>query len=77
MKLCKHCRWIRPRDGDQPLCGHPTSVSPADTSLVTGDPIPSHPYTCTDMRYFHAWGGYCGSEGVHWEPADAAPVGFT
>ena len=77
MKLCKDCRWIRPRDGEPPLCGHPTSVSPTDISRVTGEPIPSHRYTCADMRYFAAWGGFCGSEGLHWEPADTAPTGFT
>jgi hypothetical protein len=76
MKLCKDCRWIRPQEKGQPLCGHPTSVSPADTNPVTGEAIPTHPYTCTDMRFFLAWGGFCGSEGLHWEATAAAPVGF-
>jgi hypothetical protein len=78
MKLCKDCRWIRPRDDDpRPLCGHPTSVSPVEISRVTGKEIPSYHYTCADMRYFLAWDDYCGQEGVHWEPVDATPAGFT
>ena len=71
-KLCKDCRWFRPQeDGKAPLCGHPTSVHPDRTSLVSGELIPGHRYACSDMRYFLAWGGFCGSEGTHWEAADA------
>jgi hypothetical protein len=77
LKLCRDCRWFRPREDQQPLCGHPTSVSPASTSLVTGEPIAAYQYTCTDMRYFLAWGSFCGREGLHWEAANATPVGFT
>jgi hypothetical protein len=76
MKLCKNCRWHHPRDGEQPLCDHPTSVAPARTSLVTGERMPAYQYTCADMRYFNAWGAFCGSEGRHWEAADTAPTGF-
>ena len=76
MKLCKDCRWFQSRDGQPPLCDHPTSVSPASTSLVSGETIASYHYTCADMRYFLAWDSFCGSEGRHWEPADATPVGF-
>ena len=53
-----------------------TSVAPARISLVTGEQIPEHRYTCADMRYFAAWDAFCGSEGLHWEAADATPVGF-
>jgi hypothetical protein len=77
MKLCKDCRWIRPRDGEPPLCGHPTSVFPTDISRVTGEPIPSHPYTCGDMRYLYSFDNFCGREGKHWEQMEATPVGFT
>jgi hypothetical protein len=76
VKLCKDCKWFRPRDGEQPLCGHPTSVAPAAASLVTGKLRPAYQYTCADMRFFLAWDGFCGSEGLHWEATDAAPVGF-
>ena len=48
-----------------------------------GDNQPSHRQGETgvsihlpDMRDFLAWDGYCGSEGLHWEAADDAPVGF-
>ena len=78
MKLCKDCRWFRPREaGKAALCGHPTSVHPASTSLITGEPIPGHQYACADMRFLLAWGGFCGSEGTHWEPKQPPePVGF-
>lgn len=68
LKLCKDCRWIQPReDGSQPLCGHSTSMSAAEVSLVTGDMKPQQRWTCADMRYFLARGNYCGREGRHWE----------
>lgn len=75
-RLCKDCKWIRPRDEKQPLCGHPTSVAPATTSLVTGELRPAYQYTCADMRGFLAWDTYCGAEGLHWEAADGTPGGF-
>lgn len=77
MKLCKDCRWFQPREGQQPLCDHPTSVNPTRTSLVTGELIPGYHYACADVRYFDAFSGMCGREGFHWEPADASPAGFT
>jgi hypothetical protein len=76
-KLCKDCRWIRPRDDAQPLCGHPTSASPASVSLVTGETIAPRQYLCEDVRHFDAFNAYCGREGLHWEAADATPAGFT
>jgi hypothetical protein len=77
MKLCKDCRWMKPRDNAQPLCDHPTSVSAPEISLVTGETIPGHRYTCADMRYFLSFDQYCGREGRHWEAKDdAAPRGF-
>jgi hypothetical protein len=78
MKLCKDCWWFHPQEaGKAALCGHPTSVHPAGTSLITGEPILGHQYTCADMRFFLAWGGFCGSEGTHWAPKQPPePVGF-
>jgi hypothetical protein len=77
MKLCKDCRWIRPAEDDRgALCGHPTSVNPTRTSLVTGERIPAYQFNCASLREFLAFSGFCGSEGVHWEAADATPAGF-
>jgi hypothetical protein len=77
MKLCKDCRWFRPQDQGQPLCGHPTSRHPPKVNLVTGEPIPGRVWTCTDLRAFLSFDEFCGEEGRHWEQADTAPVGFT
>ena len=73
MKLCKDCKWLRPR-GSRPLCDHPTSVLPGERSLVTGEVTPGARLDCEEARFGWSFGpDYCGQDAKHWEAKDAAP----
>ena len=75
MKLCKDCKWIIP--SSHPMCSHPSSVTQKEIDVVTGKIRPGRALSCEDARFFFEYGGYCGREAKHWQPADNPPMGFT
>lgn len=79
-RFCKDCRHFDPGDApERPMCAHPTSVFVRGIDPVTGVDRPPQRLTCYQARWLRADAsdGYCGREGVHWQPRrPPEPVGF-
>jgi hypothetical protein len=74
LRLCKDCKHFHPAHAGPPMCVHPSSVFVHPVDVITGNTPPPSPMTCSQARLLPAdRDGYCGREGLHWEPAE---IGF-
>ena len=60
MKLCKHCKYFKPRDFMHPICAFYTIER---TDLVWGQTVYENVTTCSWAR---AQENLCGGEGKQW-----------